>query len=116
MSKIKHFGDIKAGDIIWKEDRKNWQIIPIQVIKVEKIEKDPDCVRVYIPEGTNFRVERDTYYYEFMYLWSDKERVIDNLNNHATRMEPYYINKIDELITKYDNNLLEWKRRKSLEI
>ena len=109
MSKIKRFGDIKDGDIIWKEDRKNWQIIPIQVIKVEKTEKDPDCVRVYIPDGTNFRVIRDSYYYDFMYLWSDKERAIDHLNDRATKMEPYYISRIDELITQYDN-LLRWKR------
>ena len=57
MLKVKRFGDIKDGDIIWKEDRKNWQIIPIQVIKVEKTEKDPDCIRVYIPDETNFMVE-----------------------------------------------------------
>ena len=109
MSKIKRFGDLKDGDIIWKEDRKNWQIIPIQVIKVEETEKDPDCVRVYIPDGTNFKVKRDTYLYDLMYLWSDKERAIDDLNDRATRMEPYYISKIDELVSQYDN-LLRWKK------
>lgn len=113
MSKVKLFGDLGDGDIIWREDRENWQIIPIQVIKVEKTEKDPDCVRVYIPNGTNFIVECDTYYYDFMCLWSDKERAIDDLNDHATRMEPYYISKIDELVSQYDN-LLRWK--KDLEI
>ena len=113
MSKGKRFGDLKAGDIIWKEDRKNWKIIPIQVIKVEKTEKDLDCVRVYIPHGTNFRVIRDSYCYDLMYLWSDKERAIDDLNKRATRMEPFYISKIDELVSEYDN-LLRW--RKSLEI
>jgi hypothetical protein len=113
MSKVKRFGDIKDGDIIWKEDRKNWKIIPIQVIKVKKTEKDSDCVRVYIPDETNFRVERDTYHYDLMNLWSDKERAIDDLNDRATRMEPYYISKIDELVSQYDD-LLRWKR--SLEI
>ena len=58
-------------------------------------------------------VTRDSYRYDFMYLWSDKERAIDNLNDRATRMEPYYISKIDELVSQYDN-LLRWKR--SLEI
>ena len=109
MSKVKRFGDLEDGDIIWKEDRENWQIIPIQVIKVEKIEKDPDCVRVYMPDGTNFMVTRDTYHYRLMYLWSDKERAIDDLNDCATRMEPYYISRIDELVSQYDN-LLRWKR------
>lgn len=109
MSKVKLFGDIKDGDIIWKEDRKNWQIIPIQVIKVEKTEKDPDCVRVYIPDEINFRVECDTYLYDLMFLWSDKEKAIDDLNDRATRLEPYYISKIDELVSQYDN-LLKWKR------
>ena len=109
MSKIKRFGDLKDGDIIWKEDRKNWQIIPIQVIKVEKTEKDPDSVRVYIPHGTNFMVTRDSYRYDFMYLWSDKEKAIDDLNDRTTRMEPYYISKIDELVSQYDN-LLRWKK------
>ena len=113
MSKVKRFGDIKDGDVIWKEDRKNWQIIPIQVIKVEKTEKDPDSIRIYIPHGTNFTVTRDSCRYNFMYLWSDKERAIDDLNDRATRMEPYYISKIDELVSQYDN-LLRW--RKSLEI
>lgn len=113
MSKVKRFGDIKDGDIIWKEDRKNWQIIPIQVIKVEKTEKDPDSIRLYTSHGTNFTVTRDSYRYDFMYLWSDKKRAIDDLNDRATRMEPYYISKIDELVSQYDN-LLRWKR--SLEI
>ena len=113
MSKVKRFGDLEDGDIIWKEDRENWQIIPIQVIKVEKT-KDPDYVRVYIPDDeTNFRVERNTYHYDLMNLWSDKERAIYDLNDRATRMEPYYISKIDELVSQYDN-LLKWKR--SLEI
>ena len=111
MLKIRNFGDLEEGDIVWREDRKEWRIIPIKVIKVG--EALSNHVRIYLEGGPDFLVRLDSYYYDLMYMWSDKEKMISNMKERATRLESIYINKIDELISQYDN-LLRWK--KGLEI
>jgi hypothetical protein len=112
MSKVKHFGDLKTGDIIWKTDTEKWQLIPVKVVKIEPT-ANISYIRIYLSNRTNFVVWEGAVCYDAMWFWSDYKKAEEKLMEKSIEMEPYYIRKIDSLISQYDN-LLKW--RKSLEI
>ena len=111
MSKERNFGDLKAGDVIWKTDTMKWQLIPIEVVKIELTE-NISYIKIYLSNRTNFIVLKGAVCYNAMWFWSDYKKAEEKLMEKSIEMEPYYIRKIDSLISQYDN-LLKW--RKSLE-
>jgi hypothetical protein len=108
----KNFGDIKVGDSVWQGDQKEWKIIQQKVIKVEPVKNCvPEYLRISLSNGVIITVRPSTWGYveDNCRYWTDKEKAIESMNELANRMEQVYINKIDELVSKYDN-LLKWKR------
>lgn len=106
-SRVKYFGELKTGDYVWKEDLKNWQLIPIEITDVDYT--GVSYVRITLSNGTNFVAFKGARNYDIMKFWSDKKLAIENMKEAANRMEYIYIKEIDDLISQYDN-LLKWKR------
>ena len=103
------FGDLEPGDIIWRENYKDWQLDPIKVIRVEEKPENISYIRVALSNGSNFLVFAGDWHYDLLHVWSDKREAVNYMNERATKMELQYIKEIDELISKYDN-LQRWKR------
>lgn len=108
MSKERNFGNLKAGDIIWKTDTEKWQLIPIEVVKIEST-AHTSYIRIYLSNRTNFVVWEGAVCYDTMWFWSDHKKAEEKLMEKSIEMEPYYIKKIDSLISQYDN-LLKWRK------
>lgn len=110
MSKEKNFGDLVVGDIVWREKPNEWRLVREKVIEIEpEVDCVPEYVRISLSNGLTFSARSDSYVFVPDRIWSDKECVIQYMNERANRMEPEYIKRIDELVSKYDN-LLKWKK------
>jgi hypothetical protein len=108
MSKERNFGDLRVGDIVWRSDTKEWRLIPIEVVKIETT-IHASYIRIYLSNRTNFVVFSGAFCYDPMWFWSDEEKAKEKLTEKSIEMESYYVQRIDELITQYDN-LTRWRK------
>ena len=103
MSKVKHFGDLKTGDMVWVANRKDWTLKPIKIIRVAEASRT-DIVWIYLESGSSFHVERKESYYELLLygVWTNYEEAIKEMMERGKREEQRYIRDIDSLISEYD--------------
>jgi hypothetical protein len=96
---MKTFGDLKPGDnVFWVSS--DWVFHTFKVLDVN------------IKYGSNVKLTLDNNIWSGYYpknqvssgnsLWSDKEKALSHALEKAKRVRDYYINKIDEMISKYD--------------
>ena len=112
--KKKSFGDLVVGDSVWQEDQKEWKLVEEKITRIKpEIDCVPEYIKVSLSNGATYSVQPN---YPVIYterIWVNKEDAIQSINERADRMEQMYINKIDELVSKYDN-LLKWKKEHSV--
>ena len=103
MSKVKHFGDLKTGDMVWVANRKDWTLKPIKIIRVAEASR-LDLIWIYLESGSSFHVERGEQYYELLLygVWTNHEEAIKKMMERGKREEQRYIRDIDSLISEYD--------------
>jgi hypothetical protein len=103
MSKVKHFGDLKTGDMVWVANRKDWTLKPIKIIRVAEASRT-DIIWIYLESGSSFHVERGESYYELLLygVWTNQEEATKEMMRRAKEQEELYIKSIDDLISQYD--------------
>lgn len=103
MSKVKHFGDLKTGDVVWVANRKDWTLKPIKIIRVAEASRR-DLIWIYLESGSSFHVKRGEQYYELLLygVWTNHEEAIKEMMRRAKELEEVYIKSIDDLISEYD--------------
>jgi hypothetical protein len=103
MSKVKHFGDLKVGDVVFVANKKDWTLKPIKIIRVAEASR-LDIIWIYLESGSIFHVERKESYYELLLygVCTNQEEAIKEMMKRAKEEEQRYIKDIDSLISEYD--------------
>jgi hypothetical protein len=99
----KNFGELKVGDVVFVADRKDWTLKPIKIIRVAEASK-LDLIWIYLESGSNFHVDRESSYYEFLLygVWTNHDEATKEMIRRAKEEEKRYIKDIDSLISEYD--------------
>ncbi len=114
MSKVKHFGDLEVGDVVFVANKKDWTLKPIKIIRVAEASR-LDIIWIYLESGSIFHVERKESYYELLLsgVWTNYKEAIKEMLERGKREEQRYIRDIDSLISEYDalqNFMIEYEQ------